>query len=210
MDGAGSSGAPPYAGLPPLPLASAVSSGASAGQRTPGGSPFPSPRGGRTAYSDRFIPSRALSSRLDASPLEREAAAAEAPRRGADREDGNGAYNLLLRSELLGFGAGAASPEKAAPAAGGAAPPPGSPHRSPGRSIFRYATGGAGAPAAGAPLGSPFSRGLVGGDGAAAAAAGPARLPRRIPRAPFKVLDAPALADDFYLNLVDWSSQVGG
>ena len=24
---------------------------------------------------------------------------------------------------------------------------------------------------------------------------------------PFKVLDAPALADDFYLNLLDWSSQ---
>lgn len=32
------------------------------------------------------------------------------------------------------------------------------------------------------------------------------RLPRRINRAPFKVLDAPQLADDFYLNLVDWSA----
>ena len=32
------------------------------------------------------------------------------------------------------------------------------------------------------------------------------RLPRRINRTPFKVLDAPQLADDFYLNLVDWSS----
>ena len=31
-------------------------------------------------------------------------------------------------------------------------------------------------------------------------------LPRRINRAPFKVLDAPQLADDFYLNLVDWSA----
>ena len=30
---------------------------------------------------------------------------------------------------------------------------------------------------------------------------------RRIPKVPFKVLDAPALKDDFYLNLVDWSSQ---
>ena len=29
---------------------------------------------------------------------------------------------------------------------------------------------------------------------------------RRISKAPFKVLDAPALQDDFYLNLVDWSS----
>ena len=32
------------------------------------------------------------------------------------------------------------------------------------------------------------------------------RTPRKIPRSPFKVLDAPALQDDFYLNLVDWSS----
>ena len=30
---------------------------------------------------------------------------------------------------------------------------------------------------------------------------------RRIAKTPFKVLDAPALQDDFYLNLVDWSSQ---
>ena len=29
--------------------------------------------------------------------------------------------------------------------------------------------------------------------------------PRKIPSAPFKVLDAPALQDDFYLNLLDWS-----
>eukprot|EP00879_Flechtneria_rotunda_P023653 GHRR01025028.1.p1 GENE.GHRR01025028.1~~GHRR01025028.1.p1 ORF type:complete len:402 (+),score=82.73 GHRR01025028.1:95-1300(+) len=35
----------------------------------------------------------------------------------------------------------------------------------------------------------------------------PRRPPRKIPRAPYKVLDAPALADDFYLNLVDWSAQ---
>jgi cell division cycle 20-like protein 1 (cofactor of APC complex) len=30
---------------------------------------------------------------------------------------------------------------------------------------------------------------------------------RRISKVPFKVLDAPALKDDYYLNLVDWSSQ---
>ena len=29
---------------------------------------------------------------------------------------------------------------------------------------------------------------------------------RKIPKVPFKVLDAPHLEDDFYLNLVDWSS----
>lgn len=34
----------------------------------------------------------------------------------------------------------------------------------------------------------------------------PQKRKRRISKVPFKVLDAPALADDFYLNLVDWSS----
>ncbi|CAK83112.1 unnamed protein product (macronuclear) [Paramecium tetraurelia] len=30
---------------------------------------------------------------------------------------------------------------------------------------------------------------------------------RKIPKVPFKVLDAPQLQDDFYLNLIDWSNQ---
>lgn len=34
----------------------------------------------------------------------------------------------------------------------------------------------------------------------------PQKRKRKISKVPFKVLDAPALADDFYLNLVDWSS----
>jgi len=37
--------------------------------------------------------------------------------------------------------------------------------------------------------------------------AAPQKRRRRIAKVPFKVLDAPALQDDFYLNLVDWSSQ---
>jgi cell division cycle 20-like protein 1, cofactor of APC complex len=34
----------------------------------------------------------------------------------------------------------------------------------------------------------------------------PKRQPRHISKVPYKVLDAPELADDFYLNLVDWGS----
>eukprot|EP00043_Microstomoeca_roanoka_P015416 m.154476 g.154476 ORF g.154476 m.154476 type:complete len:485 (-) comp16257_c0_seq8:2991-4445(-) len=34
----------------------------------------------------------------------------------------------------------------------------------------------------------------------------PQRIKRKIPKVPFKVLDAPELVDDFYLNLVDWST----
>ena len=33
----------------------------------------------------------------------------------------------------------------------------------------------------------------------------PKRNSRKIDNFPFKVLDAPQLSDDFYLNLVDWS-----
>lgn len=34
----------------------------------------------------------------------------------------------------------------------------------------------------------------------------PRRTTRKISKTPFKVLDAPELQDDFYLNLLDWSS----
>ena len=34
----------------------------------------------------------------------------------------------------------------------------------------------------------------------------PKNKQRNIPKMPYKVLDAPALQDDYYLNLVDWSS----
>ncbi|PPD90838.1 hypothetical protein GOBAR_DD12221 [Gossypium barbadense] len=33
----------------------------------------------------------------------------------------------------------------------------------------------------------------------------PVKAPRKVPTSPYKVLDAPGLEDDFYLNLVDWS-----
>jgi cell division cycle 20-like protein 1 (cofactor of APC complex) len=35
----------------------------------------------------------------------------------------------------------------------------------------------------------------------------PLNVDRKIARVPFKVLDAPALQDDFYLNVVDWSTK---
>ncbi|KAL1306436.1 hypothetical protein AAFC00_005135 [Neodothiora populina] len=35
----------------------------------------------------------------------------------------------------------------------------------------------------------------------------PRKTPRAVSKVPYKVLDAPELADDFYLNLVDWGAQ---
>lgn len=49
-------------------------------------SPFLSPPGGRIAYSDRLIPSRAVAARLDFSMLDREMATSEATRITAERE----------------------------------------------------------------------------------------------------------------------------
>ncbi|GAB4820048.1 hypothetical protein N2152v2_007094 [Parachlorella kessleri] len=171
-----------------------------------GGTPFRSPKP-RVTYSDRFIPSRAVSARLDYSILDREAAASEMPRRTAEKEEGNGAYNMLLRSELLGCPSGARSPEKGS-GAGGSSIHPGSPTKSPARKLFRYIAGDADTPTAGLPTQSPYARALIGDDSPIAPSlASPKRIPRKIPRSPFKVLDAPSLADDFYLNLVDWSAQ---
>lgn len=167
-------------------------------------------RSPRVTYSDRFIPSRAASSRLDFSILDREAAASETPKRTAEKEETNGAYNMLLRSELLGCPpAVPISPEKGAGM--GMLPStshPGSPSKSPSRKLFRYIAGDADTPTAGLPTQSPYARGPIGGDDSVASSlASPSRMLRKIPRAPFKVLDAPALADDYYLNLVDWSAQ---
>lgn len=178
----------------------------------------------RLTYSDRFIPSRALSARLDYSILDRETAAAEAPRRAPEKEENNGAYNMLLKAELLGCpppgspdkasgasgsqnphstgGGGASSPTKT-PVSGGS----GAGYSS--RKMFRYIAGDAATPLGGLPTISPYARGVIGGEDTtiASSLASPTRIPRKIPRSPFKVLDAPALADDFYLNLVDWSAQ---
>ncbi|GBF91790.1 hypothetical protein Rsub_04895 [Raphidocelis subcapitata] len=172
-----------------------------------GGSPWFSPRSGgsssRVHYSDRFIPSRAPHARLAFSPLDREVATAEVDAAAAEREDLNPAYNMLLRSELLGCQCPSPiSPDKAAQldqlrGTG-----------SPGKRMLRFKCGDASSPVAGPPPQSPFQTApLPSADALGAPVMSPRRPPRKIPRAPFKVLDAPALQDDFYLNLVDWSAQ---
>jgi hypothetical protein len=217
--------------------------------------PFRSPKP-KITYSDRFIPSRAVSARLDYSILDRETAASETPRRWggaggrqcpvppaykrgviwtcmvgrllscssppfrflfcmcalhshqqvcpdvsvgapdihppppcrtAEKEEGNGAYNMLLRSELLGCPTGARSPEK-----GSSSMHVGSPTKSPARKLFRYIAGDADTPTAGLPTQSPYARALIGDDSPIAPTlASPKRIPRKIPRSPFKVCTGP-------------------
>jgi len=171
-------------------------------------SPLTSPRKKKhMSYSDRFIPSRAGTSRIDCSVLEREKAATETPTKVHDRDESTSVYGMLLRSQLLGCPPQqSGSPEKGVSGSSTSSQQhlP-SPARTSARKLFRYATDAT--DVFGAPTQSPFSRGLLDGDdGLSSSIVSPGRLPRRINRAPFKVLDAPSLADDFYLNLVDWSA----
>ena len=81
-------------------------------------------------------------------------------------------------------------------------------------------SGGLGSPGGSHPLhsanssdfGFPFSSssklGMAGYSASAtsrAASMSPKKPTRKISKTPFKVLDAPSLQDDYYLNLVDWS-----
>ncbi|XP_068668102.1 protein FIZZY-RELATED 3-like isoform X1 [Aristolochia californica] len=134
----------------------------------------------KTTYSDRFIPCR-TSSRLQNFAL------IEKSPQG--KEGGNEAYARLLRSELLGEDSLPRSPASL-----------GSP-MSPNKNLFRFKTDNA------APT-SPFAQSVSGVEGGIVGEAStPPKAPRKIPKTPHKVLDAPALQDDFYLNLVDWSCQ---
>ena len=117
--------------------------------------------------------------------------------------------NTLLHSELLG--------ENANPSPTGPPPPHQSRTSAPlreGANFLRYQSPrqlyqgnvfeDASSPSA---IVNSFSLTPVGSAASQRLMASPPKRKRRISKVPFKVLDAPALQDDFYLNLVDWSSQ---
>ncbi|XP_029153047.1 B-type cell cycle switch protein ccs52B isoform X3 [Arachis hypogaea] len=129
--------------------------------------------------SDRFIPCRS-SSRLHTFGLIEKPSPA--------KEGGNEAYSRLLKSEL--FGSDFASPSSSS-----------SPMTSPSKNMLRFKTDHSGPS-------SPFSPSVLGHrTDFSSDSPTPPKPPRKVPKTPHKVLDAPSLQDDFYLNLVDWSSQ---
>lgn len=145
----------------------------------------------RAIYSDRFIPSRSGSNfaLFNISPT-------KSPSPADGREECSGAYATLLRAALFGPESGVvppATPEKAFGSNGRH-----SPVSPPSRNIFRYKTETRKSMHSLSPLG--FEDTLPGVNHT------PVKTPRKVSRSPYKVLDAPALQDDFYLNLVDWSS----
>jgi len=139
-------------------------------------------------------------------------------------QDTSAAYSTLLRNELLGearasaaglspskppgfVNAGAFGSENGASAGAGATRRY-SHSASPPRNLFRFKTDAGSVASLRTPPESPYALSPVGTDVPFGTGAGGyhRRAPRKIARSPFKVLDAPALQDDFYLNLVDWSS----
>mmetsp|Transcript_16931 Transcript_16931/g.47251 ORF Transcript_16931/g.47251 Transcript_16931/m.47251 type:complete len:516 (-) Transcript_16931:487-2034(-) len=158
-------------------------------------------------YSDRFIPSRTASN-LSYAHVHASTASSENPQ-STDREDATATYTMVLRSELLGNRPNlrVSTKVKGGNVVDIESPTFASPS-SPARKMLRYKSGGIDSSFAGEPPPSPFAYSPIGTDAPFNAFANsPRKNPRKIPRSPFKVLDAPCLQDDFYLNLVDWSSQ---
>ncbi|XVF13236.1 hypothetical protein REPUB_Repub08aG0191200 [Reevesia pubescens] len=130
----------------------------------------------RTIYSDRFIPSRS-GSNFALFDI------SNSPTSTEGKEDGSGTYNSLLRAVLFGPDTPDKKDSSGLPVC---------------RNIFRFKT----ETKRSLPSLSPF--GLD--ESVPGISHSPVKAPRKVPRSPYKVLDAPALQDDFYLNLVDWSS----
>lgn len=149
--------------------------------------PSPSPSKKTTVYSDRFIPSRSVSARLDFSLLDREVAIDETDKAAIEREEVNSSYEQVIRNGILGASGlrTAASYHNHTYAAGtsNAASTP-----SNGR-LFRYMSGDVQSPMAGPPPQSPFSRSLVddNGPGPSPFTSPMKAAQRKISKAPIKV-----------------------
>ncbi|KDO24292.1 hypothetical protein SPRG_09929 [Saprolegnia parasitica CBS 223.65] len=161
----------------------------------------------KQVYSDRFIPSRVASQLeegycvLSEPPSKKQHMTLDAePTTPVQSSKSRAAFSLALQSELLGL------------------PSP----RSPSTMAFNFNVDSNPWEAVGSGASSPnllrFQSPRVQETSPTEAMAFVSRLgrahlsetasskERKIPKAPFKILDAPSLQDDFYLNLVDWSA----
>ncbi|XP_047983647.1 protein FIZZY-RELATED 2-like [Salvia hispanica] len=141
------------------------------------------PSSSRTIYGDRFIPSRSSSN----------FALFNLPN-STSNHDSTSPYNNLLKSALFGPEClQPSTPQKSSSSSRNSINATDFLTSPPNCNIFKYKT------ETKKPLHSltPFGFDPHGPT---------AKAPRELPRSPYKVLDAPGLEDDFYLNLVDWSS----
>ncbi|CAM8941114.1 unnamed protein product [Rhodiola kirilowii] len=144
----------------------------------------------RTIYSDRFIPSRSGSNfaLFDISPSKKAS--------GGSEDGTPSMYTTLLKTALFGPDSGVVPPVTPDKLVGLDGKRISVTPRS--RNIFRYKSETKQSMHSLSPFGfDDLLPGIV---------QSPAKTPRKVAKSPYKVLDAPALQDDFYLNLVDWSS----
>ncbi|XP_074279518.1 protein FIZZY-RELATED 3 [Silene latifolia] len=149
-----------------------------------------SPTSKKSICSDRFIPCRS-SSRLHAFGLiDNKPSPKNKDGGGTSNNNNNEAYTRLLKQELFG-------PDFASPLSNAGSETISSPNKNILRFKVEYSSPN-----------SAFSPSGLGRDyGVSNEVSTPPKAPRKVPKTPHKVLDAPSLQDDFYLNLVDWSSQ---
>eukprot|EP01133_Synstelium_polycarpum_P013909 gene13909-16409_t len=174
-------------------------------------------------YGDRFIPmpvgleSHSKFSTFEACPVTPGSGGLDKQFHAEkQRDERNLAYNIILKNEILGMGT---SSHLLADFASPVSPqtPASTPsstlsqlsltddtttHHHASGGILQYKTKKKGA----MPVDSPYSLSPLSGDSQKLLAS-PRKPLRKIAKVPFKVLDAPAIMDDFYLNLIDWSSQ---
>ncbi|XP_037078029.1 fizzy-related protein homolog [Pollicipes pollicipes] len=166
---------------------------------SPAASPVKSPTSSphKERYGDRFIPARAGARwHINFNNVQENARSIYAARKARDNESGKDglAYTCLLKNELLDAGIDDlrlqeddSSRRVLSPAQS--------------QNMFHYRSRRTQlcepcSPYSLSPVSSP-SQALL---------RSPRKAVRKISKAPFKVLDAPDLQDDFYLNLVDWSA----
>eukprot|EP00164_Ancoracysta_twista_P005587 GFYU01007661.1.p1 GENE.GFYU01007661.1~~GFYU01007661.1.p1 ORF type:complete len:478 (+),score=54.27 GFYU01007661.1:215-1648(+) len=159
------------------------------------------PSSHKQMYTDRYIPVRQdrVSTRFSIHMANESSAKGAPSTNSEEKDDSLAAYSLLLKSELLG--AEAVRNDLDSISNGENMSQPGTPTKS---SLFRWKTENCPSPLRQAHDGT-FALSPV-GHASQRLLSSPAKLPRKIAKLPYKVLDAPSLQDDFYLNLVDWSS----
>uniref|UniRef100_A0A673UFJ5 Fizzy and cell division cycle 20 related 1 n=1 Tax=Suricata suricatta TaxID=37032 RepID=A0A673UFJ5_SURSU len=166
---------------------------------TPANSPVSSP----SKHGDRFIPSRAGANwSVNFHRINENEKSPSQNRKAKDATSDNGkdglAYSALLKNELLGAGI-----EKVQdPQTEDRRLQPSTPEK---KGLFTYSLSTKrSSPDDGNDV-SPYSLSPV-SNKSQKLLRSPRKPTRKISKIPFKVLDAPELQDDFYLNLVDWSS----
>ncbi|EAU91830.2 hypothetical protein CC1G_04597 [Coprinopsis cinerea okayama7 len=167
--------------------------------------PPTSPR--RHEYGDRFVPSRESGDiRTSFHLLEEGGPSTPSKNRiipsesDAQKEQANSMFTSILHTEVT-----PPSPQRQISPIRSALPPS-TPTR---RRLFTYKSPGSNAASPSRRLDDPIDEAYSMSPVRAASRRlleSPRRQPRSVCKTPYRVLDAPELADDFYLNLVDWSS----